>query len=276
MKIYVSLLLLFSSISSIAQSTLFLGEQDGSKYYLVSSSEPTRVGKGVITWIIDDFDGLTFANKHYFSCDGKFASESLSFEVSSKDSFNSRTNELIELFKLSRGKISTSWASFNEFEEVKIPFKTKIKSNLKYICGVAKNERKDDLLPFIKSSFDKNNTAKLSYLMTGHFTRNQEIVNGWIKTYPITRKEMKKPNGEVILDSAGEPRMTQAVKDDGYSLEKWSANCRNGKIALSSFNDYDKDNQVRSPSINSERLDYTDTVPGTKGESIATVFCMIY
>jgi hypothetical protein len=274
--IVLNLTLLLSATAS-AQILKPLGESNnGSKLYLVNNKSSMRIGKGVLFWVMQEYENATGAGKYFYSCDGKYSStSSLSYAMSFHESADTRRNEVFDSIKTS-SNYDTSSVSIDDFESVNHDLKYKIRTQLKEICANSLNEEKGTYLPFFTSLYDKNQTASIASLVIGTFSRKSEFVEGWVKIHRIKNVEMKKTNGEVYRKVDGTPLMLDELKDDGYSMAKYSVNCKQEKYAALTYSDYDKYGTQTPKSFTPSHATYQDPVPSSLGENIVQTFCRIY
>jgi hypothetical protein len=278
----ISALMMFCWVQTALAKSLEMkpiGELNGSQFHLVTSPQPPeRVGKGAIFWIVQDEAGSSWltATKYYVSCDARYISDSIDFEMSFEDSSADRKIEISQKLEKNNPSIRTSVVGFYDYESSELPFKSKIKNKIKDVCSIARPEKRGEQLPFFSSIFAKDNTNNISAFLPGTFSRKGDIVGGWVKEYGVTRSEIKKPNGEVLTNKAGRPYYRYDVNDNNYKMQKFVADCKDKKISVTSNQEYDKYGQVKSGGFSDIKPLYQDTIPDTKGEAVLTVFCSIY
>lgn len=274
--IAINFILLFCTNAS-AQILKPLGEsENGGKLYLINNKSSMKIGKGVVFWVMQEYETAASAGKYFYSCDGKYsATSSLNFAMSFKDTVEIRRNEIFDSIRTS-SNYDTSSVSIEDFESVNHDLKHKIRANLKDICASSSSEKKGTYLPFFTSLYDKYQTATIASIVVGTFNRKSEFVEGWIKIHRIKNVEMKKPTGEVYRKTDGTPLMLDELKDDGYSMTKYSVNCKQEKYAVLSYTDYDKYGMQTSKSFTPSHTAYQDPVPSSLGEQIVQTFCRIY
>lgn len=258
------------------QSKKFIGSDELNKTYISNDGTSFRLGKGVVTWIFKIGDGFDYASQHYFSCDGRYLSDSINVASSSALGNKEREVELLKLVKQRQSPI-TYRAEIEQYESSELDHKNKIRSVLKEVCGNASRESKDFLFPFFNSAKNKDNVSSIASLVSGTFNRRGDLVEGWIRIHEVISKERRLSNGEIFYFKDGSPLTTSEVKDKSYQMSRFSVNCKDEKVALLAMAEYDSFGQLKpSASIDPTKLIYEFPVPKTLGASIVTIFCTIY
>lgn len=173
--------LLFSTRVSFAKSDEMknIGELNGSQINLVTSPQPPeRVGKGTVFWIVQEETNYSWATKYYASCDAKILSDSIDIALSFEEALADRRKEIFQKIAINNPSSRTGTVDFNEYESVENPIKYKIKSKIKDICAVARQEKRGEHIPFFSTIFGKDNTNLISAFLTGTFARKGDVVEG--------------------------------------------------------------------------------------------------
>jgi hypothetical protein len=266
----------FMSVNCPAQSKKFLSTDEQMKSYISNDAVSVRMGKGVVAWIYTISDGFDYASQHYFSCDGRFLSDSFSAVSSSALGNKEREVELLKLIKQKQSPITYS-AEIEQYESSELVLKNRIRPFLKEVCANASRESKDLLFPFFTSAKNKGNIFSIASLVSGTFNRKGDLVEGWIRRHEVLSKEHRLPNGEIFYFKDGSPMMTSEVKDKSYQMNRFSVNCKDEKVALLAMAEYDSYGQLKpSASIDPTKPIYEFPVPKTLGAFIVTIFCTIY
>lgn len=182
---------------SYAQSKKFLTNDQLNKSYISNDAVSVRLGKGVIAWIFKIGDGFDYASQHYFSCDGRFLSDSLNVESSSALGNKEREVALLNLIKQKQPPI-TYIAEIQEYESSELDLKNRIRLFIKEVCANASRESKDFLFPFFQSARNKDNIFSIASIVSGTFTRKGDLVEGWIRMHEVKSKEHRLFNGEIF------------------------------------------------------------------------------
>lgn len=276
LKLFFCAVCLCMTVTSSAQSKKFLATADLNKTFISNDGISVRMGKGVVAWVFKISDGFDYASQHYFSCDGKFISDSINVQSSSAVGVKEREIELLKLIKQMQPQI-TSRAEIEEYESSELELKNKIRSVLKEVCANASREKKDFLFPFFQSSKNKDNIFYIASLVSGTYSRKGDIVEGWTRMHEVKSKEHRLPSGEIFYFKDGSPMMTSEVKDKSYKMYRYSVNCKDEKVALMAMAEYDSYGQlIPSNVIDSSKPIYEFPVPKTLGSVIVPVFCTIY
>ena len=275
-KVLCFLIPLAISNGSYAQSKKFLTSDHLNKSYISNDAVSVRLGKGVIAWIFKISDGFDFASQHYFSCDGRFISDSLNAESSSALGNKEREVALLNLIKQKQPPLTYS-AEIQEYESSELDLKNRIRPFIKEVCANASRESKDFLFPFFQSARNKDNIFYIASMVSGSFTRKGDLVEGWTRMHEVKSKEHRLPNGEIFYFKDGSPMMTSEVKDKSHQMNRFSVNCKDEKVALLAMAEYDSYGQLKpSATIDPTKPIYDFPVPKTLGSTIVSVFCTIY
>lgn len=173
---------LLMTVNSAAQSKKFLATDELNKSFISNDGVSVRMGKGVIAWIFKISDGFDYASQHYFSCDGRFISDSINVQSSSALGIKEREIELLKLIKKMQPPI-TSRADIEEYESSELDLKNKIRNVLKEVCTNASRESKDFLFPFFQSAKNKDGVFSIASIVSGSYSRKGDIVEGWIPNH---------------------------------------------------------------------------------------------
>ena len=185
------------AVNSAAQSKKFLATEGLYKSFISNDGVSVRMGKGVVAWIFKIGDGFDFASQHYFSCDGRYISDSINMHSSSAPTPSEREAEILKLVK-EKQPLSTSWVEINEFESSELELKNKIRNQIKEVCTKASRESKDFLLPFFQSAKNKDNFSYIASIVSGTYSRKGDIVEGWTRMHEVKSKEHRLLNGEIF------------------------------------------------------------------------------
>lgn len=262
--------------NTFAQTIKSLGQVDDIKYYLVNDKNPTKIGKGVLIWVIQEYESFTSAERYYYSCDGKYTSSgAVGYVISTLDTNEERRAEILRSFKQANN-FDTSSYSIEDIESVDHKLKNKIRVNLRELCANATIEKKGTFFPFFTSLYNKDQTANIVSIISGTFVRKSEFVEGWARSHRIINTEMKKNNGEIYRKKDGTPYMIDELKNDGYSMSKISVDCKKQEFAILLYSDHDKFGAQTSKSFTPSKPSYQIPIPNTQGESIVETFCRVY
>lgn len=261
-----------------AQSMRYIGEADGDKIYITANKDATRLGKGVLAWIISESDQFLGADKYYFPCDARAYFSEYDFKFSYEDSRSKRLQDLNRYLKDNQ-KIPTTTSIMVEWNDSDMKLKDKIKFSIKEICASATPEKKGNLFPFTESTYNKQkNRSTIFAILSGTFVRKGDFAEGWMRTYYTKKKDVKMPDGKPMLRANGTPfTITELAEEDGYHIDKISINCKDNKFAFLQTNEYDSQGQSKNSSVaTGAGIKYSEAVPNSTGESFVTVICSIY
>lgn len=59
------------------------------------------------------------------------------------------------------------------------------------MCGKLKPEKRGEQIPIAETTWQSDNTKRITSFMVGTITRSANIINGWFKSYDISRVEKK-------------------------------------------------------------------------------------
>lgn len=271
--------LLATSNTVFAQSHIAVGEYSGEKHFVLSPAEVQRVGKGVMLSVARDKDNGATGETFYFSCDAKFISAGIGFALAVDATPAARLSSIHRELQNAREEFLSYATPLEDFSESTLDSKERIKRLLPEICKSAKPERRGALIPFFKSSPDKDGTSIIVSLMTGYGNRRGDIVESWTTSHYVTRREMRHPvTGEVWKNKNGDPIYeSPRNKDKGTVREKWSVKCKSQEVAVVSTSAYDQNGTLdRARSYDSAQPRYEVAVPRTLGESVLDTLCAIY
>lgn len=275
-KVFSFFICIVVSINCFAQPKKLLESDQFNRSFISNDSTSVRLGKGVIAWIFKNGDGFDYASQHYFSCDGRFLSDSLNVESSSALGIKEREIALLKLIKQKQPPITYS-AEIQEYASSEIELKNKIRPFIKEVCANASRESKDFLFPFFQSAKNKDNIFSIASIVSGTFSRKGDLVEGWIRMHEAKSKEHRLPNGEIFYFRDGSPMMVSEVKDKSYQMNRFSVNCKDEKVALLAMAEYDNYGQLwPSATIDPTKVIYDFPVPKTLGSATVSVFCTIY
>ena len=241
---------------------------------IIASIPAERVGKGAFFWIIIPYDDYYSAVRIFSSCDGKIISEALDFEFSfDKDNFK-RLEEIYR--KINSIDISgrTATINFVDFDESEIENKAFIRKNVTEVCGKLKPERRGEKIPIAETTWQSDNTKRITSFMTGTITKNANIISGWFKSYDILRVEQKNADGSIIKFKNGNSWYINKIKDKSYSMIRWSFDCKLNKHVPIQIIEYD--NSGTPVNTFTYPLDFKEVIPQSVGEKIHDNMCKVY
>jgi hypothetical protein len=271
---------IFLSSNSFAQSNISGGSGVNTprKGHFINFNAPIeRVGKGVVFWIDQNTDyGLT-SIRHYSSCDGKILSDSLYFAVSFQDDPVKRINDIASQREEGQVSWQTDATHFYAYEDIDLSYKNLIKKNVAIVCKRAKAEKKGAQILISKSEYNPDGLASGYAFLTSTFSRDGDLLRGWLRKYDISREVRKKSDGSIITFNDGTPWYENKISDTGYQLEMWVLNCKKRQVDIMRVTAYEKSGAVLSnKSFESNKLDLRDVIPESIGEKVLVDLCRIY
>lgn len=273
-KIYVFLIAFISVANIQAQDLRRIAVDANSKVSIVTEPKSTKFGKGILSWIYTEGDGIDFAHQRFISCDGKFISDEIFTALSLKEKLKDRQSEILnDIRKLQPP--STHSAVIEEFEISEFPHKLKFRALLKDLCANVTPERRNNLIPFFKSNQNQNKESSVSSIISGTFNRRGAVVEGWIRSHEVISTTFKKSNGEVMLKPDGTNYEYDVVKDDSYTMDMLSVNCAEGGFDFIQSARYGKNNELIKSNDFGKPV-YKKPIPQTMGDNVVRAFCAIY
>lgn len=271
-SIFLATLIVATSIQ--AQSLRKIYIDVNSKISIVTEPRSTKLGKGILSWIYTEDDGIDIANQRFISCDGKFISDEIFVSLSLKEKSLDRQSEILNDIKKFQPP-STQAAIIEEFELSEFQHKLKFRALLKELCANSTPERRNNFIPFFKSTQDKNKESFVSSIVSGTFNRRGSVVEGWIRIHEVVSTIYKKSNGENLLKSDGTPYEHDVIKDDSYKMDMLSVNCAAGEYDFIQSAQYGKNKELIKSNDFGKPV-YKKPIPETMGDSIVRTFCAIY
>jgi len=273
-KIYIFAATLIMATGIQAQSLRKTYVDVNSKISIVTEPRSTKLGRGILSWIYTEGDGIDFAHQRFMSCDGKFISDEIFTLLSVKEKSLDRQSEiLIDIRKMQPP--STHAATIEEFELSEFQHKFKFRAILKELCANSTPERRNNLIPFFKSNQNKDKESSVSSIVSGTFNRRGSVVEGWIRSHEVVSTIFKKSNGENLMKSDGTPYEYDVLKDESYKMDMLSVNCAEGEFDFIQSAQYGKNKELIKSNDFGKPV-YKKPIPQTMGDTVVRTFCSIY
>lgn len=272
------ILLAAQGIIARAQQTIYLGEFEDAKHYILEPTESNRLGKGIIIKLALNSSEVTTGENYFFSCDGKKISSGWGLSISMDGKFSDQLNRVsLELSNSAKEQLTYS-VDIDNFQDNKIQSKEKIRLLLPGLCARAKPEKRGALLPFFSGAFNDQGINEVISLISGYATRKNEKIEAWVLSHFVAREVLKKSTGEPRVRQNGEPLYNYKIQPKkGTAKRLWSVDCKSRQAALLSYLVYDENGQLTSSGQTSpSQLSYTPAAPNSFGEALVDSMCEIY
>lgn len=273
-KIIASITIFLISTCALSQSIIPLRNRDGLNISIVNGKANSRLGKGVLAWLITSIDSDTnsWASLYYYSCDGRFLSDSgIRTFNSFLDDAKSRNDQLVNAIKISEiGDLGANAYSVAiiDYESSGFFLKENLKKSISLVCANASPEKKNKLFPFASSRIKPNGESTVYHILSGSLSRKGNIVSGWAEGHNTYAKESdKRPDGSTELLSA--------LKNDGRTLFRYSVNCKESTFATMAIAKYDQFGSLTS-SHDFKDYDYSPPVPRSISDAVVNFYCTVY
>jgi hypothetical protein len=275
------ILLLFVAISALSfnalsQTSITLHANKDENISILNDRSNSRLGNGVLAWLITSDKVFDTAELNYYSCDGRFFSNnSVETFFSFENDSSKRKIELSNNIKNTAFGARTSAFDILDYDSSEFAKKNDLRKVIKGVCANASPEKKDKLIPFFKSTQDKNGDSTVWHIFSGSLIRQGNFVTGWVEGHKTFMKDVRKSDGEVLKRIDVTPFQAATLKKDGKSVLRFSVNCSQNLFGITNIVEYDQFG-TNTSSVDDKNYKYTAPIPRTFGEAVVNFYCTVY
>jgi hypothetical protein len=276
MKILLFIAIFALSFNALSQSSITLLANKDENISILNDRTNSRLGNGVLAWLITSNKDFDTAKLNYYSCDGRFlSSNSVEIFFSFENDSSRRKIELSNNIKNTAFGARTSALDILDYDSSEFAKKNDLRKVIKGVCANASPEKKDKLIPFFKSTQDKSGDSTVWHIFSGSLIRQGNFVTGWVEGHKTFMEDLKKSDGEVLKRKDGTPIKVDTLKKDGKSVLRFSVNCSQNLFGITNIVEYDQFG-TNTSSVDDKNYKYTAPIPRTFGEAVVNFYCTVY
>lgn len=276
MKILLFTAIFALSFNALSQSSITLLANKDENISILNDRTNSRLGNGVLAWLITSYASFDSATLNYYSCDGRFLSnDGIKTVYSFEDNLKTRKIELSNDIKNADFSANTSAIDILDYDSSEFSKKNELRKVIKGVCANASPEKKDKLIPFFKSTQDKSGDSIVWHIFSGSLIRQGNFVTGWVEGHKTFMKDIRKSDGEVLKQKDGTPLQASTLKKDGRSVYRFSVNCSQNLFGITNIVEYDQFG-TNTSSVDDKNYKYTSPIPRTFGEAVVNFYCTVY